>query len=69
MQNFEEKLQEVPELGILFPKTEEFLENIELANYKTLLISARGAFTTDLDNLGLNLPKLLTLDKYKALEI
>jgi hypothetical protein len=68
MQNFEEKLQEVPELGILFPKTEEFLENIELANYKTLLISARGAFTTDLDNLGLNLPKLLTLDKYKALE-
>lgn len=68
MQNFEEKLKEVPELGVLFPRTEEFLENIELANYKTLLISARGAFTTDLDNLGLNLPKLLTLDKYKALE-
>ena len=68
MSNFEKRLDEIPELGVLFPKTRTFLDNIQLANYKTLLISARTAFTSDLDNLGLNLPKLLTLEKYKSLE-
>lgn len=68
MQSFEKRLAEIPELGVLFPKTKSFLDNIKLANYKTLLITARGAFINDLDNLGINLPGLLSLPKYKSLE-
>ncbi len=64
---FKENLDKDSELTVLFPNTKKLLYQFEISNYKTLLANARESFTVDLDNLGLNFPKVLELDKYSAL--
>ncbi|GJM31714.1 MAG: hypothetical protein DHS20C18_07150 [Saprospiraceae bacterium] len=55
------------EFSVLFPSTYDLFLQFEIANYKKLLQNARPIFATDLQNLGLHLPNLLKLDKYKEL--
>lgn len=66
-QRFKENLDKDSELTVLFPNTKKLLYQFEISNYKTLLSNARESFTVDLDNMGLNFPKVLELDKYKSL--
>ncbi|MEN0003182.1 MAG: hypothetical protein AAF798_03525 [Bacteroidota bacterium] len=68
MENLRKRLDDIPELGILFPDSKNFLENINLPNYKSLLISAREAFVDDLNLVGIRLPELLDLPKYQHLD-
>ena len=42
-------------------------EKFKSVHYKTLLAHARTSFEQDLDNLGINFPKILSLNKYQAL--
>ncbi|MFK7773189.1 MAG: hypothetical protein AB8F94_13660, partial [Saprospiraceae bacterium] len=56
---FKENLKNPSELTVLFPNTKTLLYNFEISNYKTLLSHARESFQVDLDNLGLNFPKIL----------
>jgi hypothetical protein len=64
---FRKNLEQDSELTVLFPNTKKLLYQFEISNYKTLLSNARESFTIDLDNLGLNFPAVLELDKYKKL--
>lgn len=64
---FKENLEKPSELTVLFPNTKNLLYQFEISNYKTLLANARESFTVDLDNLGLNFPKVLELPKYRDL--
>lgn len=65
---FKKNLDRPSELTALFPETKELLYQFEISNYKTLLAHARGSFTTDLKNLGVNFPKILDLKKYRELK-
>jgi hypothetical protein len=53
-----------PEYRTLFPVTTSLLLKFDISNYKNLLESGRQAFFRDISNLGVNLPKLITLPKY-----
>ena len=64
---FKENLENESELTVLFPNTKTLLYQFEISNYKTLLSHARESFKVDLDNLGLNFPEVLKLEKYKKL--
>ncbi len=64
---FKQNLEKPSELTVLFPNTKSLLYQFEISNYKTLLSHARESFKVDLDNLGLNFPEILKLDKYKDL--
>jgi hypothetical protein len=64
---FKENLEKPSELTVLFPNTKNLLYQFEISNYKTLLANARESFTVDLDNLGLNFPRVLELEKYRDL--
>ncbi len=64
---FKQNMENPSELTVLFPSTKTLLYNFEISNYKTLLSHARESFTVDLDNLGLNFPKVLKLKKYEDL--
>lgn len=68
MNRFQAKLKSVPELAVLFPQSDEFLKDIDVTNYKSVLVSAREAFNTDVKNLGLNFPGLFKLARYKDLQ-
>jgi hypothetical protein len=65
---FKLNMLDTNELTILFPNTRDLLVDFEISNYKTLLSHARYTFETDLENIGLNFPKILSLPKYEALE-
>ncbi|MEO0732455.1 MAG: hypothetical protein AAFZ52_06445, partial [Bacteroidota bacterium] len=67
-ERFKANLQGPSELTILFPSTRDLLYQFQISNYKTLLSFAKTAFQTDLDNLGLNFPRVLDLDKYTELK-
>ena len=64
---FKQNLEKPSELTVLFPNTKGLLYQFEISNYKTLLSHARESFKVDLDNLGLNFPEILKLNKYKDL--
>jgi hypothetical protein len=64
---FKKNMEDPSELTVLFPNTKTLLYQFEISNYKTLLSYARESFTVDLDNLGLNFPKILRLKKYENL--
>ncbi|MEL7423664.1 MAG: hypothetical protein AAFN81_11770 [Bacteroidota bacterium] len=64
---FRQNLERPSELTLLFPNTRDLLFKFEISNYKTLLSHARTSFEQDLDNLGINFPKILSLNKYQAL--
>ncbi|MEZ5038844.1 MAG: hypothetical protein R2828_03100 [Saprospiraceae bacterium] len=68
MDRFKQRMVEsVPnEYSTLFPKTYDLFLQFEISNYKKLLQSARPSFLSDLQYVGLNLPKLLQLDKYQG---
>ena len=66
-ERFKTNMQDTNELTVLFPYTRDLLFDFEISNYKTLLSHARGAFETDLSNIGLNFPKVLSLKKYERL--
>lgn len=68
MRNLRKKLDDIEELSVLFPESKEFLANIDLPNYRSLLTSAQSAFVQDLDLIGVHLPQLLKLDKYRSLD-
>ena len=53
------------EYNLLFPETYDLFLQFEISNYKKLLQSARQTFTNDMQMLGVNMPKLMLLDKYK----
>lgn len=55
------------EFKVLFPDTYKILKEFDIKQYKTLLAYSKSSFLTDLDNLGLNFPKLFDLAKYKQL--
>jgi len=55
------------EYSTLFPRSYDLFLQFEISNYKKLLQNARPSFFSDLQNVGLNLPKLLSLDKYKGI--
>lgn len=55
------------EYSILFPRTYDLFLQFEISNYNKLLQSARPSFLQDLQQVGLNLPKILYLDKYEGL--
>jgi len=65
---FKEKLRKDSELTKLFPATRNLLFKFEISNYKTFLAHARETFENDLDNLGLNVPGILDLPKYRSLK-
>ncbi len=69
MNRFKNRLttSEPNEFSVLFPNTYDLFLQFEIANYKKLLQNARPVFANDLQNLGLHLPHLLKLDKYKDL--
>ncbi len=69
MDRFKRRLttSEPNEFSVLFPNTYDLFLQFEIANYKKLLQNARPIFANDLQNLGLHLPNLLKLDKYKEL--
>lgn len=62
---FKENLEQPSELTVLFPNTKNLLYQFEISNYKTLLSHARESFKVDLENLGLNFPEILKLEKYQ----
>lgn len=64
---FKKNMEKPSELTVLFPNTRTLLYQFEISDYKTLLSHARESFTVDLDNLGLNFPKVLKLKKYETL--
>lgn len=53
------------ELKLFFGNTLRSLQQFDLTNYKTMLESSRPAFYKDLDNLPVNLAKLLRTEKYQ----
>lgn len=69
MDRFKQRMtSSVPnEYSTLFPRSYDLFLQFEIANYKKLLQSARPSFLSDLQNVGLNLPKLLQLEKYKGI--
>lgn len=67
MEKFSERLETVPELGVLFPQTTHFITQVDITNYKSVLNNARQFFVEDLNTIGFNLPNLLNLPKYQAL--
>ncbi|MEL7162088.1 MAG: hypothetical protein AAFN92_15135, partial [Bacteroidota bacterium] len=67
-ERFKANLKDSSELTILFPNTRDLLYQFQISNYKTLLSFAKTSFQTDLDNLGLNFPKILDLEKYRYLK-
>lgn len=69
MDRFKQRMtNSVPnEYSTLFPKSYDLFLQFEIANYKKLLQSARPSFLSDLQNVGLNLPKLLQLEKYEGI--
>lgn len=59
----------IRELQLLFPKTSSFfLTQADLSNYKSMLPMAREAFILDLQDIGLNIHRLLELPQYKNLQ-
>ena len=64
---FRQNLERPSELTLLFPNTRDLLFKFEISNYKTLLAHARTSFEQDLDDLGINFPQILSLEKYQAL--
>lgn len=67
MNRLKERLDSVPELGVLFPRSQLFFDQIDITNYKSLLSSAREAFISDISNISVNFPLLFNLDKYQQL--
>lgn len=69
MDRFKQRMtNSVPnEYSTLFPRSYDLFLQFEIANYKKLLQSARPSFLSDLQNVGLNLPKLLQLEKYEGI--
>lgn len=67
MDRFKRRMtDEIPnEYNLLFPETYDLFLQFEISNYKKMLQSARQTFSNDLQSLGLNMPKLLLLDKYR----
>lgn len=67
MEKFSERLESVPELGVLFPQTAHFITQVDITNYKSVLNNARQFFVEDLNTIAFHLPDLLNLPKYQAL--
>ncbi len=67
LSKFKENLKELPELQILFPNTLNLFEQFEITNYRVLLENAQPAFAFDLQEIPLNLPKILELPKFEEL--
>lgn len=67
MNRLKERLDSVPELRVLFPRSQLFFDQIDITNYKSLLSSAREAFISDINNISINFPLLFNLEKYRAL--
>lgn len=61
-------LNDTSEFKKLFPATRSMLVDFEVDKYQTLLDFAKKAFVQDLQNLGLNFPKLFELQKYEQLK-
>lgn len=59
---FKQKLEDIPELQILYPKTYLFLKSADIFNYTSLGNDFKEAFEEDLKNLLGNLNKLLEND-------
>lgn len=56
-----------PELPILFPNIDEFLQNVEQYNFDLAIKTIQARAEKDLENLLSTVPKLSRLDKYKNL--
>ncbi len=69
MHKFRERLndEEYAELRTLFPLSYDFLNQIDISNYKSALLSARQVFAEDIQKLGFNLPKVFDLAKYQKI--
>ncbi|MEM1327208.1 MAG: LysM peptidoglycan-binding domain-containing protein [Bacteroidota bacterium] len=68
MNRMREKIEkDIPEFRVLFPDTYNTFTNLQLRQYRTLLSYSRSSFQSDLNNLGLNFPRLFDLPKYKIL--
>ena len=65
--HLQDELQKYPELKILFPKTLESLNKIEITKYNTSLNAIKSAYTEDIKNLLSNVSQLATLKKYQDL--
>lgn len=67
MNRLKERLDSIPELRVLFPRSQLFFDQIDITNYKSLLSSAREAFISDISNININFPLLFNLPKYQQL--
>ncbi|MEM8523793.1 MAG: hypothetical protein AAGG68_04075 [Bacteroidota bacterium] len=61
-------LNDTSEFKVLFPNTHEMFDDFQIVHYRTLLEFAKTAFVTDLQDLGLNFPRLFDLQKYQKLK-
>ena len=70
MERFRERLNdpEFSELHVLFPQSRAFLNQIDIANYKSALLSARQVFAEDVQKINFNLPKVFELPKYQYIQ-
>ncbi len=70
MDRFRDRLNDTSfaELHVLFPESKHFLNQIDITNYKSALLSAREAFTNDIHHLTFNMPRVFTLPKYESIQ-
>ncbi|MEL6942364.1 MAG: hypothetical protein AAFO82_06820, partial [Bacteroidota bacterium] len=61
-------LSDSSEFKVLFPNTHHMFDDFQIVHYRTLLEFAKTAFVADLQDLGLNFPKLFDLEKYQKLK-
>lgn len=69
MDRFRERLNDSTyiELHTLFPASHDFLNQIDINNYKSVLLAARQSFVSDIENVSFNFPKIFELPQHEAI--
>lgn len=71
LENLKDKLDDenYQELSILFPSSKNFLDQINITDYKSFIPQARAIFINDAENLFFNFPEVLKLEKYAGKDV